>query len=76
MIIHIRAQVVKKGRKRNSERNFDSFSENNMIFREFKYDFKNKKIIWWNKHSFKVSQKTMSGNIFMVQNILNICQNF
>ena len=42
--MHIRAHVVKKGRrrKRNSERNFDSFSENDMILREFKYDFKNK----------------------------------
>ena len=38
-------RVVKKGRrrKRNSERNFDNFFENNMILRELKYDFKNKK---------------------------------
>ena len=45
MIIHIRVQVVKKGGKRNSKRNFNIFSENNMILREFKYDFKNKKIL-------------------------------
>ena len=76
--MHIRAQVVKKGRrrKRNSERNFDNFSENDMILREFKYDLKNKNFLQWNKHSYKVSQKTMSGNIFMMQNTLNICLNF
>ena len=45
--MHIRAQVVKKGRrlKRNSERNFDNFSENDMILHEFKYDFKNKNFL-------------------------------
>ena len=42
--MHIRVQVVKKGRrrKRNTERNFDNFPENDMILREFKYDFKSK----------------------------------
>ena len=47
IIMHIRAQVVKKGRrlKRNSERNFDNFSENDMILLEFKYDFKNKNFL-------------------------------
>ena len=40
-------RVVKKGkrRKRNSERNFDNFSENNMILRELKHDFKNKNLL-------------------------------
>ena len=76
--MHIKAQIVKKRRrrKRNSERNFDNFSENDMILHEFKYDFKNKNFLQWNKHSYKVSQKTMKGNIFMMQNILNICLNF
>ena len=76
--MHIKAQIVKKRRrrKRNSERNFDNFSENDMILLEFKYDFKNKNFLQWNKHSYKVSQKTMKGNIFMMQNILNICLNF
>ena len=76
--MHIRVQVVKKGRrrKRNSERNFDNLSENDMILHEFKYDFKNKNFLLWNKQSYKVSQKAMSGNIFMMQNILNICLNF
>ena len=42
-----RAQVVKKGRrrKRNGERNLDNFFENDMILREFKYGFKNKKFL-------------------------------
>ena len=46
--MHIRAQVVKKGRrrKRNSERNFDNFSENDMILCEFKYEFKNKNFLY------------------------------
>ena len=76
--MHIRAQVVKKGRRRkkNSKRNFDNFSKNDMILREFKYYFKNKNFLQWNKHSYKVSQKTMRGNIFMMQNILNIYLNF
>ena len=76
--MHIRGQAVKKGRrrKRNSVRNFDNFSENDIILREFNYDFKNKNFLQWNKHSYKVSQKTMSGNIFMMQNILNKCLNF
>ena len=45
--MHIRAQVVKKGRrkKRNSERIFDNFSENDMVCGEFKYDFKNKNFL-------------------------------
>ena len=76
--MHIRVQVVKKGRKRNrnSERNFDNISENDMILHEFKYDFKNKNFPQWNKQSYKVSQKAMSGNIFLMQIILNICLNF
>ena len=36
--MHIRVQVVKRGRrrKRNTERNFDNFPKNDMILREFK----------------------------------------
>ena len=47
VIMHIRGQAVKKGRrrKRNSVRNFDSFSENDIILREFNYDFKNKNVL-------------------------------
>ena len=47
LIMHIRAQVVKKGRrrKRNIETNFNNFSEIDMILREFKYDFKNKNFL-------------------------------
>ena len=50
--MHIRAQVVKIGRrrKRNGERNFDNFFGNDMILREFKYDFKNENFPWGNKH--------------------------
>ena len=64
--MHIKTQVVKKGRrrKRNSERIFDNFSENDMVFGEFKYDFKNKNFLQQNKHFYKDSQKTTSGNIF------------
>ena len=45
--MHIRAQVVKNGRRRkkNSKRNFDNFSKNDMILREFKYYFKNKNFL-------------------------------
>ena len=45
--MHIKAQIVKKRRRRirNSERNFDNFSENDMILLEFKYDFKNKNFL-------------------------------
>ena len=45
--MHIRAQVVKKGRrrKRNIETNFNNFSEIDIILREFKYDFKNKNFL-------------------------------
>ena len=59
--MYIRGQVVNKGRrrKRNTERNLDYFSENDMILREFKYDFKNKNFLSWNNHSYKVSQKTI-----------------
>ena len=58
--MHIRAQVVKKGRrrKRNIETNFNNFSEIDMILREFKYDFKNKNFLQQNKYSYKFSQKT------------------
>ena len=47
IIMHIRAQVVKKGRRRkkNNKRNFDNFSKNDMILHEFKYDFKNKNFL-------------------------------
>ena len=45
--MYIKGQVVNKGRrrKRNTERNLDNFSENDMILREFKYDFKNKNFL-------------------------------
>ena len=45
--MHIRGQAVKKGRrrKRNCVRNFDNFSENDIILREFNYDFKNKNFL-------------------------------
>ena len=44
IIMHIRGQVVKNGRKkkRNTERKFDNFSKSDMILHEAKYDFKNK----------------------------------
>ena len=46
IIMHIRGQVVKNGRKRkrNTERKFDNFSKSDMILHEAKNDIKNKKI--------------------------------
>ena len=57
--------------EKKKENKWDKFRQ---FFRKW-YDFMWIQV-WLQKQKFKVSQKTMSGNVFVMQNILNVCLNF
>ena len=57
--------------EKKKENKWDKFRQ---FFRKW-YDFMWIQV-WLQKQKFKVSQKTMSGNVFVMQNVLNVCLNF